>query len=152
MDKTQKYKIITVQLQHLPLLLPLFDAYRVFYKMPSNLQGAQSYLTARIKNQESVIFLATNERYGLGFVQLYPTFESLHMQALWVLHDIYVLPAVRRLGVATNLMLRAQDHARATGAVGLALATAISNQPAQALYESLGWRREQDFYYYDFMF
>jgi ribosomal protein S18 acetylase RimI-like enzyme len=74
------------------------------------------------------------------------------MKPLWVLYDIYVKPTSRRQGVAHALMERAQDFARASGAAGMMLATAISNKPAQALYESLGWVRDEDFYYYDLTF
>jgi ribosomal protein S18 acetylase RimI-like enzyme len=38
--------------------------------------------------------------------------------------------------------------ARSTGAVGLELATARTNAPAQRLYESLGWQRDEVFYQY----
>ena len=85
----------------------------------------------------------------MGFTQLYPTFESLQMKPIWVLYDIYVKPAARRQGVARALMVRARDFALASGAVGMTLATAVNNKPAQALYESLGWVRDEDFFYYE---
>jgi len=42
--------------------------------------------------------------------------------------------------------------ARKSGALGLTLKTSIHNTNAQKLYESLGWKREMDFYSYDFHF
>jgi ribosomal protein S18 acetylase RimI-like enzyme len=45
-------------------------------------------------------------------------------------------------------MEAAARFARATGAAGLELATAKSNAPAQRLYESLGWQRDEAFYQY----
>jgi ribosomal protein S18 acetylase RimI-like enzyme len=41
-------------------------------------------------------------------------------------------------------------HARDAGAVRLTLSTARSNTGAQALYESMGWRRDDRFLVYDF--
>ncbi len=46
-------------------------------------------------------------------------------------------------------MLRAEQLARETGAVGLMLSTAVDNRRAQPLYESLGWVRDTGFYYYE---
>jgi GNAT superfamily N-acetyltransferase len=152
MDRLDTINIIEAGREHLVTLTLLFDAYRVFYERESDPQGARYYLEERIRNRESVIFLALAAGKGVGFAQLYPTFESLRMGSLWVLYDIYVNPAARRQGVARNLMVHAQDFARGSGAIGMALATAITNKPAQALYESLGWVRDEDFYYYDLMF
>jgi len=45
-------------------------------------------------------------------------------------------------------MEAARVHAAGAGAVRLELATARSNASAQALYESLGWVRDRDFYRY----
>ena len=149
MDQLDDIKIIEASREHLDMLAPLFDAYRVFYEMESDAQGARSYLEQRLINRESVIFLALSAGKGVGFTQLYPTFESLQMKPIWVLYDIYVKPAARRQGVARALMVRARDFALASGAVGMTLATAVNNKPAQALYESLGWVRDEDFFYYE---
>src|SRR5271165_7688638 len=37
---------------------PLFDAYRQFYKKPSNQEAARRFLFARLSKGESVLFLA----------------------------------------------------------------------------------------------
>ena len=42
----------------LPLLVPLFDAYRQFYGFPRDLEGARRFLRQRFEHDESVIFLA----------------------------------------------------------------------------------------------
>jgi ribosomal protein S18 acetylase RimI-like enzyme len=46
------------------------------------------------------------------------------------------------------LIERARELAEATRANCLTLETAANNIPAQRLYESLGWKREQEFYRY----
>ena len=62
--------------------------------------------------------------------------------------DLDVAPASRRGGVARTLMLAAQDLARARGARKLELSTTRTNLAAQALYESLGWVRSEQFLTY----
>jgi ribosomal protein S18 acetylase RimI-like enzyme len=70
------------------------------------------------------------------------------MQPIWILNDLFVVPAFRRQGVAKQLMQAAADYGRQTGAVRLELATQISNQSAQALYESQGYIQDTLFYHY----
>jgi len=54
---------------------------------------------------------------------------------------VYVLKAWRREGVAQVLMARLEDEARALGYRELKLETGNRQQPAMALYESLGYAR-----------
>jgi ribosomal protein S18 acetylase RimI-like enzyme len=46
-------------------------------------------------------------------------------------------------------MERAAEFGRASGASRLELSTARDNRPAQALYESLGYVRDEAFYFYE---
>src|SRR5579883_2841189 len=130
---------------------PLFDAYRQFYQQPADLAGAKAYLTQRLERHESTIFLAVQEtaRTPVGFTQLYPSFSSISLQPLWILNDLYVAPEVRRLGVGRALLERARVFATAAGAKEMVLQTAVTNTAAQALYESLGWKRDELYYTYE---
>jgi len=128
---------------------PLFDAYRRFYGLASDLVLSRRYLTERLERGESVVLLA--EAPGgaaLGFVQMYPTFSSLRAARVFVLYDLFVAPEARRHGVARRLMQAAVDEARAAGAAALSLQTARTNVAAQRLYESLGWKRDEEFMEY----
>ncbi|HEX5157381.1 MAG TPA: GNAT family N-acetyltransferase [Ktedonobacterales bacterium] len=128
---------------------PLFDAYRQFYQQPSSLDGARTFLTERLGRGESVIFLARlDDGAPVGFTQLYPIFSSTSMQRAWLLNDLFVAPAARRAGVGRALLERAHTFARETNSKELMLQTAVDNFPAQRLYESLGWQRDNDFYVY----
>ena len=147
-----KFHIIQAGVRHLDLIAPLFDAYRVFYKQPSDIERARVFVRARIEHGESVIFLALDQE-GLGaraygFTQLYPSFSSVSTQPIWVLNDLYVDKEARRHRVGEALMERAREHAEATGAKGLGLSTAVDNVNAQALYESLGYKRDTAFHHY----
>jgi ribosomal protein S18 acetylase RimI-like enzyme len=151
MNDSPAIQIVRAGHEHLPLLATLFDAYRVFYERPSDLDGAREYLSERLSNLESVIFLALSGdgEQGLGFTQLYPSFTSLRMRRLWILYDLYVSPQARRQGVGRALMAHAAEFATATGATRIELSTAMDNRPAQALYESLGYDKDDAFYFYE---
>ena len=132
-------------------LVALFDAYRVFYGRPSDLRAARRFLTARFRNSDSVLFVAARAGGLAGFAQVYPSFSSVSMKPLWILNDLYVAPEARREGVASRLMERAEREARKAGAKGLILETQLSN-PAKALYEGRGWKRDEQYLHYSFIF
>jgi len=130
-------------------LAELFGAYLRFYEVPKLAAQVQDFLVARLRNSDSVILLAREERgAALGFIQLYAFFSSLALQPAWLLSDLYVIETARRQGVGEALMNAARVHAKATGACGLQLETAKSNLPGQALYERLGYVRDEAFYTY----
>lgn len=131
-------------------LAPLFDAYRVFYGRTSNTYAAQLYLNERMRRNESKIFIAEDleSHQMIGFTQLYPGFSSLRLGRLWNLEDLFVRGDMRRCGVASALMERAETFVRESHAVGLALSTAHTNANANALYTKRGWKRDEAFAYY----
>jgi GNAT superfamily N-acetyltransferase len=129
-------------------IAPLFDAYRQFYKQKPALAGARAFIGERLQREESVIFLALAGEKAVGFVQLYPCFSSIAMKRMWILNDLFVIPDARRHGAAKALMERAREWAVETKADSLWLETAVDNHPGQKLYESLGWKRDNDFYRY----
>ncbi|HTO72618.1 MAG TPA: N-acetyltransferase [Gemmatimonadales bacterium] len=139
------------ELADLPQLVPLFDAYRQFYRYPPDTALAERFLRERISRGESVIFLAVDSASGagLGFTQLYPTFCSTAAIRLLVLYDLYVAPEGRRHGIGRELMERAHLFGREEGFGRVMLQTAHTNTVAQALYESLGYRHDTEFRVYE---
>ncbi len=135
--------------RHLDELADLFDQYRQFYEQPPDLEACRRFIGDRMANNESVVFAATVDDGPLvGFTQLYHSFCSVDLIELIYLYDLYVAPAARRRGVARALMDAARQHALDRGAGRLQLETAVDNEPAQTLYESLGWKRDDVFYTY----
>ena len=132
----------------LDLLAPLFDAYRQFYERPSDPRLARDYLAQRLARSEAIVFIAVEGTSGLGFTLLYPTFSSLDPGPSLILYDLFVTPAARRRGVGRELMECARRFALETGAKRIELSTAVTNRGAQQLYESLGYKRDEAFYYY----
>jgi GNAT superfamily N-acetyltransferase len=151
--ETADVRIVRAQRKDLEDVVPLFDEYREFYEAGSDHAAARAFLAERTERQESVIFLAyARPRQPVGFTQLYPSFSSVSLKQLWVLNDLFVRSDVRRGGVGRALLERARQHAVETGAKGLILSTAVTNKPAQTLYESCGWRRDDEFIHYHLFF
>lgn len=61
---------------------------------------------------------------------------------------MFVLPEFRTASLGKALMLAAHDEARASGIARMDLTTAKTNLKVQALYESLGWQRDEVFLAY----
>ena len=128
-------------------IAPLFDNYRVFYKMESDIEAAKAFLNDRIFNEESVIFAAYEGEKAIGFVQLFYTFSSVSLEKSLILNDLYVDEAYRKQSVGQLLLEKAQQFCAQEGYKGLALETAIDN-PAQKLYEKLGWEKDYHCFHY----
>ena len=144
-------KQITIRqavLSDLDALVPLFDSYRQFYGRPSDAAAAREFLQDRFQHGESVLFLAIEADTPLGFTQLYPSFSSVSLARIFILNDLFVAPAGRRQGIATRLLAAAADYARSVNAIRLSLSTEITNQTAQALYQSAGWQQDEQFLVY----
>ncbi|MEK6154347.1 GNAT family N-acetyltransferase [Flavobacteriaceae bacterium 3-367] len=140
-------KIRKASQDDLPQLAPLFDLYRIFYGQESNSPAARAFLTERITKGESVIFLAELHGETVGFTQLYKTFSSVSLEAVFILNDLYVSKSHRGKRIGEALLNRAQAYCSEKNFKGLALETAVDN-PAQKLYERLGWKKDSHCFHY----
>jgi len=143
--------IFQAERKHLDQVTPLFDAYRRFYRQPSDEARARAFLQARLDNQDSLILMALDEASsrGVGFTQLYPAFSSVRTQPIWILNDLFVVPEARGRGVGRQLMDAARRAAEQAGVAALTLATEKNNATAKALYASLGYTLDGAFDYYE---
>jgi len=139
------FPIRQATIDDLDLLVPLFDGYRQFYGQPTDLPRAHAFLAERLARDESVVLIAMEGSHGMGFTQLYPLFSSVRTVRTYLLNDLFVAASARRRGVAAALLRAAAAHGRAAGVASLSLSTAHDNLPAQRLYESLGWKRDEHF-------
>ncbi len=139
--------IIRAKPEHIPLLAPLLDAYRVFYKQDSDSKAATQFLKERFQKNESVLFLSLEGDEPTGFVQLYRSFSTVSLQPVFILNDLYVGKAHRKKGIGEALLRSSQEYCKMEGYKGLALETAMDN-PAQALYERLGWEKDVHCFHY----
>ena len=139
--------IVQAQIEHLEALVPLFDGYRKFYKQESNLQKTKNFLEARITHKDSIIFIAFIDNVAVGFTQLYPLFSSVSMEKMYVLNDLYVNLNYRGKSIGQQLLQTAKSLCTRNNYKGLALQTAFNN-PAQHLYERLGFIKDTDLHFF----
>lgn len=141
--------IIQAEPKHLEVLVPLFDAYRVFYQKPSDPAGAHQFLSRLFDRGDSVVYLAQAETEEfVGFTQLYPLYSSTRMQRLWLLNDLYVQPAYRGRGISKKLIDRCKALARATDAAGILLETTKDNEIGNQLYPRTDFELATDVNFY----
>lgn len=137
-------------LSDLEALVPLFDNYRQFYGHSSDIKAARAFLSDRFNHGESILFLAHEESAPIGFAQLYPCFSSVSLARTFVLNDLFVDERARRKGAASKLIAASVDFAKTLGAARVSLSTATTNESAQALYQSAGWKQDENFFVYHF--
>lgn len=136
--------VTAVGVADLDALVPLFAGYLQFYQVPRSATEIHAFLLERLQRGDAQLFIARDEQgMAQGFTQLYPLQSSLALAPAWLLSDLFVLPSARRQGVGEALMNAARAYAEARGACGLQLETAKTNLAGQALYERLGYVRDE---------
>ena len=145
---TSPITIRQASLTDLADLAVLLDDYRQFYGRTSDLDAASAFLRQRFEHGQSSIFIAFEGETAVGFTQLYPSFSTVSLARVFILNDLFVHAKARRKGVASQLIQAAAAYAQSLGAVRLSLSTATDNENAQALYQSLEWQRESQFFVY----
>lgn len=140
-------KVEQANISNLNELAPLFDKYRVFYGQESNLNAALTFLEERFTKNESVVFISYKNEIATGFLQLYYSFSSVNLKPTLILNDLYVSKKFRQQNIGTTLLKHAQAYCKKNGFLGLVLETAVDN-PAQKLYEKLGWEKDSHCFHY----
>ncbi|WP_164462420.1 GNAT family N-acetyltransferase [Chryseobacterium shandongense] len=130
-------------------LAELFDQYRIFYHKNSDIPAAEKFLTERIKNNDSEIFVAEYEEKLVGFVQLYPLFSSTRIKRYWLLNDLYVHENQRGKGYSKDLIEEAKRMAKSSDACGILLETGKSNDIGNQLYPACGFEIYDEVNFYE---
>lgn len=134
----------------LKALANLFNDYRVWYRKESDIDGARDFLSERIENNESVIYVASDKDGKLvGFTQLYPIFSSTRMKRLWLLNDLFIDENFRGRGLSKLLMNAAKELCRKTKACAVALETEKNNDIGNKLYPSVEFELNNDSNFYE---
>lgn len=144
------FTIQQATLNDIDALSLLFDAYRVFYKKESDVEGAKQFLTERMSRNESIVYICRKDGIVCGFTQLYPLFSSIRMKLLWLLNDLFVAPEYRGHGMSVALIDEAKKLAVETGACGVSLETDKGNLIGNTLYVKTQFELDEDHNYYFF--
>jgi ribosomal protein S18 acetylase RimI-like enzyme len=137
-------KIKQIDITEAYLVVSLFNQYRIFYNQFSDLGMAKAFIDARLENNESVIFVAMDENKTVGFTQLYPKYSSVRLSKNWILNDLFVDADYRKQGIGEALIKKAMDFAKQQGSTFVQLETAVDNYTAQSLYETIGFKKQEN--------
>lgn len=145
----QSLEIRIAGIDDLQALLPLVQAYRVFYKQQPDPDRERAFAEKHLRDLTSCIYIVEENGEAVAFMQLFKTYSTVHLANSWILEDLFVKPELRGRGIASALLATAVEHARKDGASGMFLETAYDNETAQRVYERGGWSREARFYKYN---
>ena len=97
---------------------------------------SEEMIRRELEHEFSTVLLAIRGREGpiAGFAVVWLVHDELHVL------NVAVAPEARRSGVARRILDRVESRAREQGARVSMLEVRRSNQPAIALYRSLGYR------------
>ncbi len=142
------YRKVTIE--DLNSISKLFNAYRVFYKKENDVTAGKEFISDRIINNDSEIFIAENSGNEIiGFVQLYSLFSSTRMKKLWLLNDLFVNPKHRGKGVSVGLIDKAKELVIKTKACGMFLETEKTNIIGNNLYPKTGFKQNEGSNFYE---
>ena len=130
-------------------LSQLFDEYRMFYHKTSDISGAEQFISERLENRDSEIFVVEEDGKLGGFVQLYPLFSSTRMKRYWLLNDLYVNSEYRGKGFSKDLIEEAKELCRKSNSCGMYLETGKENRIGNQLYPSVGFKKYDTVNFYE---
>lgn len=119
-----------------------FDPHRFLPPGDSPESGYGWFLETLLDSPESCVLVAEDEGEVAGYV--YAELEPMSWKELrgpaGFIHDVAVREESRQSGVAAELMRAAIEWLRDRGAPRVILWTATPNEPAQRLFQTLGFR------------
>ena len=115
----------------------------MFYRQPSNLNGAHKFLKERLEKEDSIIYIAYINDVAVGFTQLYPLFSSVTMGPMYMLNDLFIHTEYRNKTIGTALINKAKTLCRENHYKELIIQTEVTN-PAQHLYKREGFVKDKD--------
>lgn len=129
--------------QHCGGLLEVLDAYAAGPEgggsaLPSEVRAR--LLPALREHVGTVVLLALAEGQVVGIATCFVGFSTFYAKPLLNVHDLAVLPAFQRRGIARALLTAAEERARARGCCKLTLEVREDNHRARALYHERGFR------------
>jgi ribosomal protein S18 acetylase RimI-like enzyme len=103
-------------------------------------QVKANLVAALAKRAIARTILAYIDGEAIGLINCLEGFSTFACQPLLNIHDVIVLPAYRGLGVAKQMLAKAEELAREMGCCKLTLEVLEGNLAAQHAYQSVGFR------------
>jgi GNAT superfamily N-acetyltransferase len=130
--------------EDLSAVLPLMRAYCEFYETTpeqapdAGLEEMCRALVATPDSEGLLLVAEDDEGTVVGFAACGWKWSSLRAARVVVLEDLFVAPDARGGGHGRALILACADRARENGAAAIEWLTALDNERAQAVYDSVG--------------
>ncbi len=119
-----------------------FDPARFLLPDSSVETGYERFLRHAFQSKDTVVLVAARDERIIGYTyaRAEPRDWHLLLDAHGAIHDLYVDPSARGLGVGRALMLATIEALGSLGAKPIVLYTAAQNDEARRLFASLGFR------------
>lgn len=144
-EEQRQVSIERVRVVDLPLLMPMMRAYCDFYEVDPRDDRLVALCRALIDDPAEGLQLLARavEADGavgdpLGFATVFWSWQTLDGARIGVMNDLYVVAEARGLGVGRQLIEYCRGECRKRGAAKLVWETALDNERAQRLYDSIG--------------
>lgn len=127
-----------------PNMIGLVQAYLDFYGVtrPPADRILRFIVMLREHPQIGIQFVAHAPSGGaIGFATLFINYDTLILERVATLNDLYVSPAFRSRGVGRALVEHCRRYARERGMIRMEWVTGKDNATAQAFYDRLGATR-----------
>ena len=120
-------------------VLPLIREYQAFYQVSDISDERNRLFFARFgpDSADGCLFAYRQDGKVVGFATVYFSFSSTLTAKVGVMNDLYTLAECRGKGIGRALINHCRDYAVLHGAARLQWVTAMDNQRAQQLYDSL---------------
>jgi GNAT superfamily N-acetyltransferase len=126
-------------------LVPLMRAYCDFYRVaPTDhaLLGVSRALLGDPEREGLQLIARNADGSAVGFATIFWSWSTTAAGRIGIMHDLYVSPEARGLGVAERLIGACVERCAERGALRLEWQTAPDNLRAQAVYDRVGGVRE----------
>ena len=87
----------------------------------------------------AVTFLADDDQQFIGLLNAFRGFSTFRAKPLLNIHDVYVAPKFRGIGISHHLLQAAEQHALETNCCKMTLEVLSGNTSAQASYRRFGF-------------
>lgn len=130
-------------------VLPLIRQYQEFYQVASidDDRNRAFFGQFGVDNPAGCLFLYRMDGVAVAFATVYFSYSSTAAAKVGVMNDLFTLPGYRGRGIAKALIEHCLDYALSRQAVRLQWTTALDNERAQRLYDSLATSKKPWLFY-----
>ncbi len=95
--------------------------------------------SALAERDDALSLLAFDGNRPVGLLNAFEGFSTFYCKPLYNIHDLYIAPDCRNLGLARRMIAALEDIAREQGCCKLTLEVLGGNRPARASYRKAGF-------------